>query len=75
MNMGIEKLALAISNIYVSSSQTNKDLLNKLGALTSFITNNNAIFSNGSSEIQNHDLTRIFKDKLNGMKTKFLGSV
>ena len=73
--MGIEKLVLAISNIYVSSSQTNKDLLNKLGALTSFITNNNAIFSNGSSEIQNHDLTRIFKDKLNGMKTKFLGSV
>ena len=35
MNMGFEKLVVAINNICVSSSQTNKYLLNKLDTLTS----------------------------------------
>ena len=37
MNMGFEKLAFAINNIYVSSSQSNNDLLNNLKALNSCI--------------------------------------
>ena len=51
MNMGFEKFAFVINNIYVSISQTNKDLLNNLDTLTSCIKNINEILNNGSSEI------------------------
>ena len=71
MIMGFEKLAVAISNISVSSSQTNTDLLNKLDTLTSCIKKTNAIFNTGSSEIHLYDFTRIFKDGLNERKLKF----
>ena len=71
MIMGFEKLAVAISNISVSSSQTNTDLLNKLDTLTSCIKKTNAIFNTVSSEIHLYDFTRIFKDGLNGRKLKF----
>ena len=55
MNLGFEKLAVAIRNICFSSCQTNTVLLNKLDTLTSFIKNTNAIFNFGSWEIQNHN--------------------
>ena len=58
MIMGIEKLAVSINNICVSSMQTNEDLLNKLDILTSCIKNTDSIFKNGSSESQNHDFTK-----------------
>ena len=41
MIMGFEKLAVAIDNICVSSSQTKQDLLNKMDTLTSCINNTN----------------------------------
>ena len=41
--MEFEKLAIAINKIRVSISQTNKDLLKKLDALTSCINNTNEI--------------------------------
>ena len=44
--MGFEKLAVAISNVCVSSSQDNNDLLNKFDTLTSCINNTNTIFNN-----------------------------
>ena len=48
-----------------------KDLLNKLDTLTSCIKNTNARFNKGSSEIQNYNFTRIFKDELNERKKSF----
>ena len=71
MDMGFEKLAVAISNVCVSSSQDNNDLLNKFDTLTSCINNTNTIFNNRWSEIQNHKFTRIFKNELSGRKLKF----
>ena len=62
---------MAINNIYVSDSQTNGNFLNKLDTLTSCIKNTNAIFNNESSETQNHDSTKLFKDELNKRKLKF----
>ena len=41
MIMGFEKLAVAIDNICVSSSQTKEDLLNKMDTLTSCINSTN----------------------------------
>ena len=41
MIMGFEKLAVAIDNICVSSSQTKQDLLNKMDTLTSCINSTN----------------------------------
>ena len=41
MIMGFQKLAVAIDNICVSSSQTKQDLLNKMDTLTSCINNTN----------------------------------
>ena len=56
---------------YVSGSQNNKDLLNKLDTSTSCIKNTNELFTNGSWEIPLYDFTRIFKDELNKRKLKF----
>ena len=55
----------------VSSSQNNKDLLNKLDTSTTCIKNTNELFTTGSWEIQLYDFTRIFKDELNKRKLKF----
>ena len=44
--------------------------MNKLDTLTSCIQNTNVIFNNGSSAIQNHNFTGIFKDDLNERKLK-----
>ena len=58
MNMGFEKLSVAINNICVSNNQTNKDLFNILDKLTSYINNTNATFKNRSSEVQNNNLRK-----------------
>ena len=71
MNMWFQKLAFAINNIYVSSSQNNNDLLYNLETLISCNENANVIFNNGSSEVKNHDFTSTFKDELNKRKQKF----
>ena len=56
---------------YVSSSQNNKNLLNKVDTLTSCIKNTNELFTTGSWEIWLYDFTRTFKDELNERKLKF----
>ena len=56
---------------YVSSSQNNKDLLNKVDTSTSCIKNTNELSTTGSWEIWLYDFTRIFKDELNERRLKF----
>ena len=55
----------------VSSSQNNRDLLNKVDTSTTCIKNTNELFTTGSWEIQLYDFRRVFKDELNERKLKF----